>query len=366
METLPVHLRLNPHFARAFRNTRENDLSEVIIIIGRTGFGKSCTGLFGMTSLDVALSIENNYGYKTRFTLDKCFFSARKAIEELTKQTPEKRQFYPKGTCFMFDEANVEASNLEFQKYKSKALVTALQTNRKYNYILFMTTPDWASIAIGLRRRITMTIELQGKTKKNGRKYAVAKVTWVDYNHRTGEPFFKYHRQWSPEIVDYDEHGQPVYIWRRRRIRKVFIPLVAKNIEEKYNVLKDQEMFNLREKIMKELEYYKKFVGESGRSIKPYTVKDLKNLFVKEDGSIKWELCAIKGKIYRSLVEDELEKFEDTITDTERRRVQQWLTLKLAEENEKKRKERHSGGEDKAENHIKRKKQQSTISPTST
>jgi len=301
----------------------------LVLIIGRTGFGKSCTGILLMLYLDM---VKKEKGWRTRFDFGRTTFHCYPFVEMITRQKENKRQWFPKGTCFMFDEVNIDASNLEFQTISTKAIVRALQTNRKYNYIILMTTPDWASVAIGIRRRATCIIEMQDKIKVDGKPYAKAKFQWVEYNYRTGEPFFKYPRAWVPEIIDKKDDGTPVVIWRKKRYKSVKIPKIPDWIEDEYNILKDNAMAENREMDLKKLRNY---LGEKEREIKfGYTLRDLKSLFVK-DKKIDWSLITADGKpgkdgvvlkeLRKELVEYEIERFDETIKMGDVKKIWNWI-----------------------------------------
>jgi hypothetical protein len=326
-QCLPPTIKDNPHFKRIYNNLHGNDLAELIMITGRTGMGKSDTGLYGMLNLDMGRTIKNESGWFSRFDLSKCQWIAMDLIEQITRQNPDNTQAFPKGTCFLFDEANVEASNLEFQSIKGKAIVTALQTNRKYNYCIFMTTPNYKSANIGLRRLTTAIIEMRKKIVIDGKPYARALFKWVDMDTISGMDYMKYHRSAVPTIIDFKENGEPVIMWRRKRYKSILIPLISKTLEVEYNVLKDQALKRSREDIMRQFEYYRNYLGETGLKIHKYDLVDLQKIFMSEEGVIDWKLITFNNKLYENLVEAAIVKVHPEIKGSWVKKVCNWLKM---------------------------------------
>jgi hypothetical protein len=177
----------------------------------------------------------------------------------------------------------------------------------------------------------TAVIEIKKKITKNGKPYARALFKWVDPDTISGEEYKKYHRSAVPVIIDYRENGEPIIVWRRKRYKSILVPLIPAKLEAEYNLLKDAAMAHNRGEIMKQMEYYKKFLGETGLKVQGYTLEDLKNQFLNDDGSINWKLCEVDEQIWDSLAEGHLAQFEEVnncqIKSKDSQKLMRWLKV---------------------------------------
>lgn len=104
------------------RTTKENR-NFLATVTGATGAGKSWGCLTLCNEIDPF------------FTVDRIVFNVNDLINQVGKG-------YPAGSCFIFEEAQVSAHNLNFWDVSNKNLTYLLSTFRSNRYVVFFTLPD--------------------------------------------------------------------------------------------------------------------------------------------------------------------------------------------------------------------------------
>ena len=322
VKDMPQWIFSSPILKTIWKNIHQEDLTELGIIVGRTGVGKTCSAYWLSVALDCYKNREEVW--QSGFAFSKSTFRAYNFVEMITRQRESKKQSFRKGSCFIFDEANIEASNLDFQTVREKAVVRALQTTRKYNYVVLMTTPDWASIGKAIRRRATFTLELKDKVVRNGKPFVKAKFSWIEYNNKTGDEYPKRHRASVLKVVDRKDDGTPVVQWRRQKYVWIYVPKIPDWIEDKANELKDIALAQDRSADLAKL---RMFLGEQERERKAeHSLEDLKKLFYKEKTEkVDWEKVLHNEKLSKELVESAICDFDSTVKAGDIGKIFRWL-----------------------------------------
>lgn len=123
-------------------------------VTGLPGMGKSWGLIYLLSHAD-----EN-------FSTERIFFRASKMLRWIDRDGLKK-----KGCAFMFDEAGIDATNLNWWDEINKGLNAFFQTGRSGNYIFGMTVPFLSYISKGVRTLMNCKFNAEGWTQENLTKF---------------------------------------------------------------------------------------------------------------------------------------------------------------------------------------------------
>lgn len=142
----------------------------ILFVVGATGSGKSWAALRIGESLD------------PNFTADNVCFGVRELIQ--------KTQDAEKGTCLVFDEAGIDASNRNSMSKLNKAVSALAQTFRHRNTFTILTLPMASMTDVHLRALAHYTVETVRVYPTAG--YCFTKFKRVQVNPLSSKIYRKY------------------------------------------------------------------------------------------------------------------------------------------------------------------------------
>src|SRR3989344_9140500 len=113
-----------PSWIRYIRNRILKRKNFLALVSGATGSGKS------WSCLSIALMLDKNFGS------ERIIFGLRALMELIN--SGEK---FPAGTCFVWDEFQIEGGNRSWQSLTNKLLNSLLSTFRHKNFIVLINAP---------------------------------------------------------------------------------------------------------------------------------------------------------------------------------------------------------------------------------
>jgi hypothetical protein len=238
----------DPILAKLYRRTQFNDQNNLGAFIGATGSGKTGCAITTSIMLDVDAQgytrwyRESNLG---EIDLNKMYFSAIEFAKSVDSG-------YPKGSCFVWDEAGIDNDNTQFMSAKQRFIKYIMQTFRYKNYSTFFTVPDLESIALSTRRllHIAFSIYPSGYGTFDRNNYRLAKVVW---NRRGG---INAEQKWYRDVyLDGDERNQFA------KITNYIIPKPPQNVFDKYQEMKNKFTKDLYENIRNDMNFIYKELG---------------------------------------------------------------------------------------------------------
>lgn len=146
----------------------------ILIFTGGTGSGKS------YSAMEVALDLDPN------FTVDRIVFKPEDFISVLKGKMP-------KGSVIMWDEVGVGLSAREWYSIQNKMISYVLETFRRDNLILIMTTPNISFIDKKVRALLHGYAETVEKTFTGGR-FGYVKYFHILVSLREGKMMYRYPR----------------------------------------------------------------------------------------------------------------------------------------------------------------------------
>jgi len=146
----------------------------ILIFTGGTGSGKS------YNAMEMALDLD------PYFNVDRIVFKA----EDFIKVTQQK---LPKGSVIMWDEVGVGLSAREWFSIQNRMISYVLETFRRDNLILIMTTPNISFIDKKVRALLHGYAETVEKTFTGGR-FGVVKYFHIVVSLREGRMMYRYPR----------------------------------------------------------------------------------------------------------------------------------------------------------------------------
>lgn len=161
----------------------------ICLIYGATGSGKSWTGL------SIAHQLNPD------FTEQRIIFGLKGLMELINSD-----ENFPEGTCFVWDEFQIGASNRDWQSLANKLLNQLLSTFRHKRYILLITCPYADFLDSHARKLLHAEFELVGIDYNEGK--TKVKPMLLQYNSRIKKWYYKYLR------VATGKGASPVKLWR--------------------------------------------------------------------------------------------------------------------------------------------------------
>lgn len=178
-----------PYWVTYVRRRIANKKNFICLLYGATGSGKSWT----------ALSIAHQLN--PDFNPNRIIFGLKGLMELINSEDK-----FPEGTCFVWDEFQIGASNRDWQSLANKLLNQLLSTFRHKRYILLITCPYADFLDSHARKLLHAEFEItgidyaQGKTK--------VKPMLLQYNSRMRKWYYKYLR------VATGRGASPVKLWK--------------------------------------------------------------------------------------------------------------------------------------------------------
>ncbi len=228
---LPYYIKRDPLLWRIFSRLHYEDKNVLMLIVGETGIGKSCSALSLANKIDITPL--GNEEYKNNFTVKanhrglptpetRVVFSARDFMR-LVKSN------LPKGSAIVWDEAGIENDNTTWYEKKSRLVKYVMQTFRKKNYLLIMTVPDEESVTISTRRLVHLVADVYERNDS----YASVDVRWLQRNRRNKKTYPK-HTAYYDEKTGFNA-----------KLGVYLLEKLSTSIEKPYNRIKDMVMDNL-------------------------------------------------------------------------------------------------------------------------
>ena len=217
----------------------------ICVICGATGTGKSYSALRLAQMIDPT------------FTIDRCCFSAEEFLKLLNSGTLRT------GNVIILDEAGVGLPARQWYDICNKSINYVLQTFRRENIALIMTTPALSFIDIQARILSHCYIDTQKIDRE--KKRVLVKIKEVQFNPQMGKIYYKYYRK-GKQVLNHTS------------IEKPSLEMIKSYEAKKKQFSKSlyvQAMENVREMTPKPKMSIEKIVEEILKNPKPYlrTVK---------------------------------------------------------------------------------------------
>lgn len=178
-----------PYWITYIRRRITNKKNFLCLLYGPTGSGKSWTGL------SIAHQLNPDFNPK------RIIFGLKGLMELINSG-----ENFPAGTCFLWDEFQVGASNRDWQSLANKLLNQLLSTFRHKNYILLITCPYADFLDSHARKLLHAEFEITGIDYNEGK--TKVKPMLLQYNSRMRKWYYKYLR------VATGKGASPVKLWR--------------------------------------------------------------------------------------------------------------------------------------------------------
>lgn len=236
---LPAHIKRDPFLWQCFRRLHYEDKNLLMLVIGETGVGKSCSAISLAYSLDVTplgkgffkrnfIVKPDNEGNPTPQT--RIIFSAVDLIRLV-------RSGLPKGSVIIWDEAGIGNDNTDWYEKKSKLVKHVLQSFRAQNLCLILTVPDEQSIALYTRRLVHCVLNVKDRDEK----FAYVDIQWLDRNRRLDKVYRK------TQAFDNPLTGEPT------KIADYLIKPLDVKLENRYKAIKSRVLDDLNAFYEKEM-----------------------------------------------------------------------------------------------------------------
>jgi len=156
------------------KRLNEHNKNYLGIIVGETGSGKSMCGLELCTEIDPSFKI-----YRVCYT-------AEQFLEQLSTKIKA-------GSAILFEEVGVAADSRRWYSKANQAINYVMQTFRRENLAVIMTTPSFKFIDSNVRRLFHAYIETQRINR--AKKICYTKYMNIQYNPRFDKLYFKHNRK---------------------------------------------------------------------------------------------------------------------------------------------------------------------------
>lgn len=214
------------YWVRYIRNRISKKKNFLCLISGPTGSGKSWAGLSIATMMD------------KNFVSSRVIFGLKGLMEFINSG-----ENFPPGTCFVWDEFQIEGSSRTWQSLTNRLLNSLLTTFRHKNFILIITSPYSDFIDSNSRKLLHAELEIK-KIDYHTRKTKI-KPQLIQYNSRNKKFYYKYLR-----VKTLRGNIAPVVSWS--------VPAPPKWLIEEYEHLKTRFTTALNKDIQRQLENQEK------------------------------------------------------------------------------------------------------------
>lgn len=208
-----------PSWIRYIRNRILKKKNFLVLVTGQTGSGKS------YTCLSVCSTLDKN------FNVNRVVFGLRGLMELINSGD------FPAGTCIMWDEFQLDASNRNWQSLTNKLLNSLLSTFRHKNFILIINAPYSDFIDSHTKKLLHSEWEVTGIDYAS--EMTILKPQVIQYNSRRKQFYYKYLRVRTSKGVS------PVTKWK--------VPKPSKDLVEAYEKKKTEFTSALNEDIERQL-----------------------------------------------------------------------------------------------------------------
>jgi DNA-binding CsgD family transcriptional regulator len=164
-----------PSWIRYARNRIKKRKNFLCLMFGATGSGKS------WSCLSVALMLDKT------FNIARCVFGLKGLMELINSG-----ENFPAGTCFVWDEFQIEGGSRNWQSLTNKLLNSLLSTFRHKNFIVLINAPYGDFIDSQTRKLLHAEMELIGIDYNL--EMTVLKPMIIQYNSKTRKFYYKYLR----------------------------------------------------------------------------------------------------------------------------------------------------------------------------
>lgn len=228
LEKYPKGMRL---FVKRLHNRVEDNKNALIIVVGKTGSGKSYATEGLMTAL-----YEYRYGKLPPKEYIE-YHTVFRALEFMKKlNSPEK---LVRGDAWNWDEAGVDAGHREHASVKNKILGWLAQTFRNLGQIVFFTTPTVRFIDASIRKLFHFYAEAQMIDKKQ--KICYLRTYEMYYNPKIDKLYY-----YNLRFLN-GKKGVNV-------VRYIGVPKIADEVLQAYETKKTAFTRDLNIRIQKQLE----------------------------------------------------------------------------------------------------------------
>lgn len=202
---------------------RQNN-SMNLVITGQTGSGKTYAMLSFFCLLNPDFELEGNF-----------FFKAIDLMKAL------KDGNFKRGKIWGYDEAGIDANNLNYQNIIAKGLNALFQTARHRNYVFGLTLPHLHMLTKGVRTLMSAHWTSEGWNKKN---QSIVVPRSLEYNGEVD----KFYRKRLVVV-----NGNDVSLCNR-----ILLPKPSSKLTREYEKLKKEYTQDLYEKIYKDMDAFDK------------------------------------------------------------------------------------------------------------
>lgn len=247
-EELPAHLKRDPFYWQCFKRLHYEDKNLLMLVVGETGVGKSCTAINFGWNIDVTPLGKGSFKRNFKIQPDKegnptpqtrVIFSAVDLIRLV-------RSGLPKGSVIIWDEAGIGNDNTDWYEKKSKLVKHVLQSFRAQNLCLILTVPDEQSIALYTRRLVHCIINVRERDDD----FAFCDIFWLDRNRRLDKVYRK------TTSFDNPVTGEPT------KIRNYMVRALPEKLEHRYKTIKARVLDDLNAFYEKEMALMEKLENE--------------------------------------------------------------------------------------------------------
>jgi len=217
-------------FIKTIHKRIESGKNALIPIVGQTGSGKSLLALQCMRGL-----------YLYRFgkppeddeIIKHTVFKAKDFMQKMNNPKLKKKEVW------IWDEAGIDVGHKDHASIKNRIIGWLAQTFRNLQQVVFFTVPSISFLDASVRKLLHYYIEIVMVDKKH--KVTVAKPLEMQYNIRQDKIY--YHnlrtRTQNGEVLELDLMG---------------VPKISDELEDKYDVIKNQFTIDLNLLIQDKLE----------------------------------------------------------------------------------------------------------------
>jgi len=207
---------VNPWITYQLRQAHKKNNCINGILTGDPGSGKS----FAMLSMAEAICKARGEEFKIEGNL---FFKAADMMREIKRYYEQPGS--KKGKLWLFDEAGIDANNLNFHDQINRGLNAFFQTARHRNYIFWMTVPHFGFVSKGVRNLMTSHFQANGWIPKENLTKIVPRV--LQYNGNNDKLYRK-------RILIKDLNGNMGYC------NEIHLPIPSKKLVKEYEKLKKE------------------------------------------------------------------------------------------------------------------------------
>lgn len=264
VSNLVLYREGEPSFVRYIKKRILSNLNFLSLARGPTGIGKSWS------------LISISYMIDPEFEVRQIAFSFREVMKIINADWFKKK----KWKIIIFDEAQTDISNRQWQSLTNKLMNFLLSTFRHQNIILFFSSPYEDFLDSQSRKLLHCIFDIRGHSRKTNTTYVRPKL-----------------QQYNSKLQKYYEHS--LYVMRDKQTNKLQrweVPKPPKHLIDPYEKAKTDFTDELNERIMKELEDMGKLDGR-----KPLTEKQelvMKTMAVLSYKEAMEELDMAKTTLY--------------------------------------------------------------------